>query len=398
MELATEALTDTFAHTPPLDDPRPAPADATPAAPAPTGLVFSGDGAEYFRIWAVNLTLTICTLSLYSAWAKVRRLRYFYQHTSLDGSAFDYTANPLAILFGRLLALGLLVLYYLAFEYSPHAGLAMVLGLIGLLPYLLWQSNRFKARNTRYRGLEFGFEGNLRGAYQVYVPMIAISLGPAAAAAYLLDPKQQLWVGVLSMLGFLLLPIMHALFRQYVQSGLRFGDGPFSFSARIWDFVKVWLRGFGVMVGLGVATGIISVLLIALGTFAFGKSPNSLGLVAVAVGLLTVGLGFSLFGGYFTARFQSLVWNKTRIGNLALRCNIKARKLIGLQFINTLLILLTLGLYRPFAAIRIAKFRLECVSATELNSLNDVAAGMQQSRRGATGEGVGELFDMDVGL
>ena len=38
-------------------------------------LRFTGSGGEYFRIWAVNRTLTVLTLGLYSAWAKVRRLQ-----------------------------------------------------------------------------------------------------------------------------------------------------------------------------------------------------------------------------------------------------------------------------------------------------------------------------------
>jgi uncharacterized membrane protein YjgN (DUF898 family) len=37
---------------------------------------FRGTGGEYFRIWIVNLLLTILTLGIYSAWAKVRQLRY----------------------------------------------------------------------------------------------------------------------------------------------------------------------------------------------------------------------------------------------------------------------------------------------------------------------------------
>ena len=35
-------------------------------------LEFRGNGYEYFRIWIVNILLTIMTLGIYSAWAKVR--------------------------------------------------------------------------------------------------------------------------------------------------------------------------------------------------------------------------------------------------------------------------------------------------------------------------------------
>jgi hypothetical protein len=63
---------------------------------------FTGRTGEYFRIWIVNVMLTIASLGIYSAWAKVRNKRCFYGNTSVDGTAFDYHADPVAILKGRL--------------------------------------------------------------------------------------------------------------------------------------------------------------------------------------------------------------------------------------------------------------------------------------------------------
>jgi uncharacterized membrane protein YjgN (DUF898 family) len=364
-----------------------------------TPVVFTGSGAEYFRIWAVNLTLTICTLGIYGAWAKVRSLQYFYQHTLLDGSAFDYTANPVSILLGRFLALGLLVVYYLAFENSADAGVAVTFLLACVLPYLLWQSNRFKARNTRFRGLDFGFDGGLREAYAVYMPVIAISFGPSAAAGYLLGPKEEFWVLLMAGLGFLVLPIFHALFRQYVQSNLRFGDARFVFTARRSDFLRVWAWGVVAMVSIAVITGFFVIVIVVLGVVIFGKvgEGNAYPLVVASI-LATTWLIFMLTLSYFTARFQRLVWDKTLVGQVTLHCEVPTIKFLRIQFMNTLWVVLSLGLYRPFAAIRSAKFRLECVSASGLDCLNYVAADQDQSRRGALGESAAELFDMDVGL
>ena len=168
---------------------------------------FTGSGAEYFRIWVVNLALTVLTLGLYGAWAKVRRLQYFYQHTELDGAVFDYTASPVAILRGRVVAVLLLVLYTLSFEHSAHAGLAVTMLLFAGLPYLLWQSNRFKARNTRYRGLAFGFDGTLQDAYKVYLPVLLVLLGPSVVAAYYLGPNSTLWTSLMGIGSLALLPI-----------------------------------------------------------------------------------------------------------------------------------------------------------------------------------------------
>ena len=59
---------------------------------------FRGDGFEYFKIWIVNILLTIVTLGIYSAWATVRNHRYFYSNLYLDGNNFSYLAEPMQIL------------------------------------------------------------------------------------------------------------------------------------------------------------------------------------------------------------------------------------------------------------------------------------------------------------
>ncbi len=39
-------------------------------------LSFEGNGLEYFKIWIVNVLLTIITIGMYYPWAKVRNNRY----------------------------------------------------------------------------------------------------------------------------------------------------------------------------------------------------------------------------------------------------------------------------------------------------------------------------------
>ncbi len=45
---------------------------------------FTGKASEYFKIWIVNGLLTVLTLGIYSAWAKVRTNRYMYGNLYLD--------------------------------------------------------------------------------------------------------------------------------------------------------------------------------------------------------------------------------------------------------------------------------------------------------------------------
>ena len=58
---------------------------------------FWGSGGEYFRIWIVNVALTLATLGIYSPWAKVRNNRYIYGNTTVADGHFDYHADPLVI-------------------------------------------------------------------------------------------------------------------------------------------------------------------------------------------------------------------------------------------------------------------------------------------------------------
>jgi uncharacterized membrane protein YjgN (DUF898 family) len=72
---------------------------------------FSGSGSEYFRIWIVNLLLSVLTLGLYLPFAKARRLRYFYANTWIDGQALSFHGDPWRMFRGFLLLLLLAIAY-----------------------------------------------------------------------------------------------------------------------------------------------------------------------------------------------------------------------------------------------------------------------------------------------
>jgi len=82
-------------------------------------LQFDGQGSQYFRIWIVNIALSILTLGIYSTWATVRTRRYFYGKTSLDGTPFQYTAKPIPILIGRIIAFVIFGVYSLLGQFQP---------------------------------------------------------------------------------------------------------------------------------------------------------------------------------------------------------------------------------------------------------------------------------------
>lgn len=148
-------------------------------------LKFHGTGGEYFRIWIVNLVLTLLTLGIYSAWATVRERRYFYGHTEVAGGRFDFHGEPLQILFGRIIAIVLLIGWSqgaLLHSAIPFISAAIVLG---LLPMFLVRALGFRLRHTSLRNIRFGFSGKISDAYKALWPYIAALLVAAAGMIYI---------------------------------------------------------------------------------------------------------------------------------------------------------------------------------------------------------------------
>ena len=140
---------------------------SAPAGATEHRFEFHGSAGEYFRIWIVNLALTIVTLGIYSAWAKVRKRRYFYGHTRIAGEAFEYRAKPIAILKGRLIAVAGLAVFYGVGHFWPLYQWILWIPFVIVAPWLLVRSLAFNAFNTAHRNVRFGFRGTYGGCMKV---------------------------------------------------------------------------------------------------------------------------------------------------------------------------------------------------------------------------------------
>ena len=187
-----------------------------------TPIVFQGKVSEYFGIWIVNLLLSLVTLGIYSAWAKVRRKKYFYNNTSIDNVGFDYHANPIAILKGRVIAFVLFALYVYGKGSSPILAGVLVMLFFLALPWLIVRGSLFNARNTSHRGLRFDFVGTVSKAARVFIglPMLTIFT-----------------------LGLIWPYIAHEK-SQFLMSNHRFGLSQFDMSRVVKQFYKVYLIVF----------------------------------------------------------------------------------------------------------------------------------------------------------
>ena len=89
-------------------------------------IAFTGSGGEYFRIWIVNMLMLLVTLGIYLPWAKVRKLRYFYNHTDIGGYALDFHGNARKMLRGTAIMGVFFLVYSQAAKISPTAGLPSI--------------------------------------------------------------------------------------------------------------------------------------------------------------------------------------------------------------------------------------------------------------------------------
>ena len=103
----------------------------------PVSFDFHGKAVEFWKIWIVNVLLSVITLGIYSAWAKVRTMRYFYSNAELDGHRFNYLATPIQVLKGRIIAVILFGLYYVISSLFPVAGLILMLAMLFLFPFFV---------------------------------------------------------------------------------------------------------------------------------------------------------------------------------------------------------------------------------------------------------------------
>jgi uncharacterized membrane protein YjgN (DUF898 family) len=152
------------------------------------GLVFKGKAGEWFGIWIVNLLLTIVTVGIYSAWAKVRTKKYFYQNTYVAGRNFDYHATGMQILIGRIIVVVAILAYSLISAISPILAVLLLVCLIAVFPLLIVRSAAFNARSSSWANVRFNFDGTYGQACKVYLVAAAFVIAGGIGFAIIATP------------------------------------------------------------------------------------------------------------------------------------------------------------------------------------------------------------------
>jgi uncharacterized membrane protein YjgN (DUF898 family) len=330
-------------------------------------VVFTATAGEYFRIWIVNLALTIVTLGLYSPWAKVRRKRYFYEHTAVDGDTFEYRGNPVAILKGRLIALAIAALLWMVSHFAPALVVVVIIAMIFVIPWLIVRSFAFNAYNSAFRNLRFHFRGSYGRALKLllgygFLTVITFGLG-------------YFW--------------LKTRMTEFIVRSHYYGTTQFE----VPDLKKSFFKVYGNMIGLGFLLGLFIVGM----TVVFAAViPNPDSPMGIAITILSY-VGYLYIFAYVRAGIINATWNQATLGNVHFACTLKATKLFGIYVANILAILVTLGLATPWAVVRTMRYRAENLEIVAAGSLEAFVTA-ESANVSAAGEEVGEMFDFDFSL
>ena len=317
---------------------------------------FHGNGNEYFKIWLVNIILTIITLGIYSAWAKVRRKRYIYGSAQLNGAGFEYLADPVKILKGRMIAGVALVLYSTLSNLFPQIGLVFSLGLFVMVPWIVVKALAFNARNSALRNIRFGFSGSVKESAKVFL----------------------LWPILVPLTLGILAPYTYYRQRKFIVENSSYGTTRFTFAATARDYYRLFFSAsVPLIMGIGLVVAVV-----------FFLPP-----LAIPVALV---LYLYMFA-FYSVKTTNLQFNSSQLAAHRFQADLRIKEYLMLVVTNSLATALTVGLFYPWAKIRTLRYKL---SHLNLNASGDIDTFIadEQKQVGSLGEEMSNFFDIDIGL
>lgn len=347
--------------SPTVERASPAPGSGKPAVPAVARpekkrFQFTGSGSEYFKIWIVNIVLSVLTLGIYSAWAKVRRKQYFYGSTEVNDASFNYLADPVKILKGRIVVFIGFVCYSLVNQFYPVASLVLLVILLPALPWFVVRSLAFNARNSAIRNIRFNFKATYLEAVKVFL----------------------FWPLLLPLtLGFI---FPYLLYRQkkFLVENSSYGTAQFHFRATGKDYYMLFvglLLPFFACVAVAVAAG-------------FFFQPVSILVIVI----------FYLYAmAYIAVKSNNLLYNSSNLTEHGFEATMAIKEYAFIVITNTVATVLTLGFFYPFAQVRAYRYQIDHLALMAVGNLDQFVAAEQQ-QISALGDELSDFLDFDLGV
>ena len=328
---------------------------------------FTGTAGEYWGIFITNLLLSVVTFGVYSAWAKVRRKRYFLNSTQIDGISLNYHATGMQLFIGRLIAFTIIVASSVLTNFLfLEAGIIIAVLFLFVLPWVLNRSMKFNARVTSWRNVRF----NWRGTYW-----------KSFAVMWLATPLAVLSFGTM-------IPFISRWVYQYYVRRHSYGVTSFNENAAIAPFVKAILIVLAIVIILELIVSAV------LANYLFQ--------------LETVNFEFLLFGSSAVILIGAYILYRTMCRNIVVRSlalgdavrfhsSLKPYKVVWILFTNFLVSLVSLGLLIPWAQVRIYRYRCNNTRYAFVSSADEFI-DEEQRKMSSFGEEFAELEDVDISL
>ena len=305
-------------------------------------LRFYGEGSKYFGIKIVNILLMIITLGFYYPWAKSNQLKYLYSEAEFNGSRFAFHGTGKEIFKGFLKMIVLLIVFYGMFfifikMQAPILALLFSYAFIfAIIPLAIHGSLKYRMSRTSWRGIHFGYRGNLKELYILFIKNIfltIITLGIYGA-----------WMAI--------------NLRNYTISNVKFGNLKVKSNAAGSKFFFLNLKGY-------------FFTLFTLGIYSFWWINNSF---------------------KFYVNNLSLEQNGRQI---QLKATTTGGGFFKLLFVNFLIIVFTLGIGSPWAEIRMYRYVFgNIVVDGELDS--NAIVQTEEDYKDAAGDDLSDFFDIGI--
>jgi len=312
-------------------------------------LTYHGDGKSLFKIYIVNVLLSVITLGVYYPWAKAKLLAYHYSETELENSRFAFLGTGKEIFKGFVKALLIFAVWYgglFYFTLQLQTGedvafftiMTLVWELLILLifPLAIVGSLKYRLSRTTWRGIHMRYTGNVQSMYKVFLK------------------------------GFLLTVITFGIYspwfliniRKEVMKNIKLGDLNFSFTG-----------SGGTLFGIGFVGYLLTLITLGIYMFQWAANMHNFNIDSI-----------NLNKGNEQAKLKGMA---TGLG------------IFKLQIVNVFIVIFTLGLGAPYAIIRTIKYYMDTADLVGEITFDEITQA-EIDDTNATGDSILDAFEFEI--
>lgn len=311
----------------------------------PNSLKFNGNGAELLGIMLLNWLLTSITLGIYYPWARVNRLKFFWENTELNDSPFVFHGTGKELFKGFIKVLLFFILFYAGmfyFQFTHNTTMYLLvfgvffISLLFIIPLAIHGALRYRLSRTSWRGIHMGYRGD-RG--QLIMDFI---MG---------------YVLVVITLGIYNSWFINKL-RTYIIGNMRFGNLKFGYDGNGFDLFLINLKGM-----------VLSFITLGIYWFWYQKE----------------WINYYVDHAYITQEDH----------RYRLKGNFKGIDFLVLVLTNLLLVILTLGLATPWVIVRTTNFMIDHIQIPAEVDFNTIAQ-TEDEFKDAAGDDMIDFLDLGI--